>query len=118
MARTSVETQLAKIRKQRSDLEKKEQLLLNRTQGKFIEKIVQLIVDNNISLDQIKEALKAGKGSNAKRPAVRTGGIRGRVPPRYRNPVNPEQTWSGRGRAPLWVLELQKCGSIESAVIK
>lgn len=118
MARTSVETQLAKIRKQKSDLEKKEQLLLSRTQDKVIAKIIQLVVDNKISLGQIEEALKAGKGSKAKRPTVKTGGIRGKVPPKYRNPANPEQTWTGRGRAPLWVLELQKNGSIDSALIK
>lgn len=117
MARTSVETQLAKIRKQKSDLEKKEQLLLNRTQGKIISKIIQLVVDNKISLNQIEEALKLGKGSKAKRSVVKIGGIRGKVPPKYRNPANPEQIWTGRGKAPLWALELQKNGSIESALI-
>ena len=24
-------------------------------------------------------------------------------PPKYRNPANPDQTWSGRGRQPGWV---------------
>lgn len=24
-------------------------------------------------------------------------------PPKYRNPANPDQTWSGRGRRPEWV---------------
>ncbi|NHX27966.1 H-NS histone family protein, partial [Escherichia coli] len=24
--------------------------------------------------------------------------------PKYRNPENPDQTWSGRGRKPLWVV--------------
>ena len=27
----------------------------------------------------------------------------GRVPPRYVNPDNPEQTWIGRGRRPHWI---------------
>jgi DNA-binding protein H-NS len=28
---------------------------------------------------------------------------RGKVLPKYRNPENPEETWSGRGRQPKWV---------------
>jgi DNA-binding protein H-NS len=30
--------------------------------------------------------------------------------PRYRNPENPEQTWSGRGRRPRWVHEASAAG--------
>lgn len=29
---------------------------------------------------------------------------RGKVPPKYRNPANPSETWTGRGRKPLWVV--------------
>ena len=31
------------------------------------------------------------------------GGTRGTVPPKYRNPDNPAETWTGRGRQPRWV---------------
>lgn len=27
----------------------------------------------------------------------------GKVPPKYRNPANPEETWTGRGRQPRWL---------------
>jgi DNA-binding protein H-NS len=30
---------------------------------------------------------------------------RGMVPIKYRNPDNPEQTWTGRGRRPLWIVK-------------
>ena len=37
-----------------------------------------------------------------------------RIPPKYRNPANPYQTWSGRGRTPLWIKRLRMEGkSIE-----
>ncbi len=32
-----------------------------------------------------------------------TGKKRAKSRPKYRNPDNPEQTWSGRGRKPQWV---------------
>ena len=31
------------------------------------------------------------------------GGKRGKVAPKYRNPKDPSQTWTGRGRRPLWI---------------
>jgi len=121
MARTTVEAQLAKLRKAKADLEKKEKALLNRTQGKVIAKIVQLATDNDISLALIEKALKAdkpGRKKTASTKAAGATGTRAKVPPKYRNPANPEQMWTGRGRSPLWVQELQKNNALESALIK
>ena len=37
-----------------------------------------------------------------------------RVPAKYRNPEKPSQTWSGRGRTPMWIKRLRMEGkSIE-----
>ncbi|WP_037316768.1 H-NS family nucleoid-associated regulatory protein [Ruegeria halocynthiae] len=40
---------------------------------------------------------RSGKGSKAKA--------------KYRNPADPEQTWSGRGRKPQWVHDALKSGA-------
>lgn len=38
--------------------------------------------------------------------------------PKYANPANPEQTWTGRGRKPGWVSDLEAAGnSLEDAKI-
>lgn len=29
-----------------------------------------------------------------------------KVPPKYRNPANPDETWSGRGKQPRWMVAL------------
>lgn len=34
---------------------------------------------------------------------TRGGAKKSKTPPKYRNPENPEETWSGRGRKPQWV---------------
>ena len=34
-----------------------------------------------------------------------------RVEPKYRNPRNPVETWSGRGRTPRWAVELLANGA-------
>lgn len=117
MARTTVEAQLAKLRKAKADLEKKEQALLNRTKAKVIDRIVRLASDNGISATQIVEALRAVKPARQKRATKKIGTTRGKVAPKYRNPANAEQTWTGRGKPPLWALELKNAGSLDSALI-
>jgi DNA-binding protein H-NS len=44
-------------------------------------------------------------GGKAKR-----GGARGTVPPKYRNPANPAETWAGRGLRPRWLVAALKGG--------
>lgn len=42
-----------------------------------------------------------------------TGGKKSKSinPPKYRNPDNPEQTWTGRGRQPEWIKSAIKAGT-------
>ena len=56
----------------------------------------------------LSDLLGRGKGSK-----------RGKVPAKYRNPENPDETWSGRGRQPRWlVAKLKKRGTkLESFLI-
>jgi DNA-binding protein H-NS len=44
-----------------------------------------------------------GKGKRAGTP----------VPPKYRNPADPAQTWSGRGKRPRWFNDALKAGKKE-----
>jgi len=46
-----------------------------------------------------------------RRGGQRSKGPKAAVAPKYRNPENPAQTWSGRGKRPLWFSEaLRKKG--------
>ena len=49
----------------------------------------------------------AADGSRAK--GLR-GGARGAVPPKYRNPDDPSETWAGRGLKPRWLVAALKSG--------
>ena len=54
-------------------------------------------------------------GNGAKKPKSQ----RAPVKPKYRNPGNKTQTWTGRGRSPLWVREyLGKGKKLEDLAIK
>jgi DNA-binding protein H-NS len=57
-----------------------------------------------------------GNGSRVK--GAGRGMLRGAVPPKYRNPDNPAETWAGRGLKPRWLAAAMKSGKkLEDFVI-
>jgi DNA-binding protein H-NS len=120
MARTTVANQLAAIRKQRELLDKKEQALKSKSHDKVLSKIVAMAKEAGLTADDIAKALNSGKSTKAGKAAktAKKGTLAGKkVAPKYRNPANPEQTWTGRGVSPTWVQELKTAGTLESALI-
>ena len=56
---------------------------------------------SNLVVAHLKAALE---GKAPARPrAKRDADGRSAVAPKYRNPADPSQTWSGRGRPPTWI---------------
>lgn len=49
------------------------------------------------------QALMSQYGLSADDLQKKTGAARKPVAAKYQNPVDPSQTWTGRGRKPLWV---------------
>ncbi len=70
-----------------------------------------------VSVEELKN-LKSG-GGRGRAAKKTTKGKRGKVAPKYRNPDNPSETWTGRGRAPVWVAGAeQKYGSRDALLIE
>ena len=120
MARTTVANQLAAIRKQREMLDKKEQALKSKSHDKVLSQISALAKEAGLTAADIAKAMSAGKSTKAiKVPkTAKKGALAGKkVAPKYRNPANPEQTWTGRGVSPTWVQALKASGTLDSALI-
>lgn len=134
MARISIEARIAKIRRDREALEKKERALLAQSTDKAIKKILAIVQESGLTTAQVTKALasagtsaapgKAGKEAKAAKtpkkgvkPAFAPKAKGAKVAPKYRNPANAEQTWTGRGIAPLWARELREAGKLEAAQI-
>jgi DNA-binding protein H-NS len=66
------------------------------------EKIDAILKNSGLTLADIYPTRAAGKAKTGKR------GGKGSVAPKYRNPANPSETWTGRGRQPLWVVAAVK----------
>jgi DNA-binding protein H-NS len=63
-------------------------------------------------------------GNKPARKSARTAGTKparklGKVAPKYRNPANTKETWSGRGKQPRWLAALTAKGrKVEEFLIK
>lgn len=71
-------------------------------------KIDTLLKAADLSIDDVypRRGSKAAKGPKAA------------APPKYRNPENANQTWSGRGKRPLWfIAALKKKGITASSLL-
>jgi DNA-binding protein H-NS len=120
MARTTVDAQLLKIRKQVEALEAKEKALLAKANDKVIAEIVALAKKHKVTIEELTAAL--GKGKTTRKAKVPTAskkasGNRAKVAPKYRNPEDATKTWTGRGKSPLWVQALKDAGILDSALI-
>ncbi|GLQ50199.1 H-NS family nucleoid-associated regulatory protein [Dyella flava] len=72
--------------------------------GKLREKVLAMIKAEGYSFDDI---FGGARGAVTKRRGT------GAVAPKYRNPADPEQTWSGRGKRPRWFNDALKAGKKE-----
>lgn len=118
MPRTSnASAQIAKLQKQLAALQKKESERSKAKQSKALASIVKIAKDAGLSADDIAAAFKSGK-SAAKKKTVRKSTNAGKtVAPKYRNPADPTQTWTGRGKSPAWVASMKAAGTLETALI-
>lgn len=71
-------------------------------------KILELAKASGVDLKKLAGG-SPGKAAKAEK--------KGSVAPKYRNPENPEQTWTGRGKPPVWAKAMKDAGTLESAMI-
>ena len=90
---------IAQAKKRKTTLSKRKPIALVRS------KLAQLAKAEGYTVAEL-----FGAGSTqaqiAKAPAKKTnakGKSTGKVPPKYRNPADPSQTWAGRGQQPKWL---------------
>ena len=76
------------------------------------------IIEEKHQLEQRLEQLKQGHQNGADVPSARArrAGAKGRrfypkVYPKYQNPLEPSETWSGRGKQPRWLVKALQTGN-------
>lgn len=82
-------------------------------------KLVALAKSEGYTVEELFGGAVAPKARKAaaKRTARKTTGRK--VPPKYRNPANPKETWTGRGKQPRWLAAYTAKGKkVEEFLIK
>lgn len=122
MARLSLQDQFAKLQKQKSEIDRLQALVVDKDVKKSLAKIIGVIekaveLAHGVAVHQaagrsVPAAGKRGRKAGASKLAGR------KIAPKYRNPKDKAQTWTGRGRMPLWAAELHAAGRLARALIK
>jgi DNA-binding protein H-NS len=131
MSKLSIAAQLAAIQKQKDLLAKKEAALKAESHGKVLTLIIKMAKDAGLSLSEITAGFEGHKSKTSSKSLPKTVSKRSnnksgkahtmkgvKLPSKYRNPLNPNQTWTGRGVDPSWVAKLREAGVLESALIQ
>ena len=70
-------------------------------------KLTRLAKAEGYTIEELFGTASAARpGSGSARTAPRAGRRLGKVAPKYRNPENPKETWTGRGKHPRWMAAL------------
>mgnify|MGYP001363847627 FL=1 len=85
-------TELAELRTQIDRMMVEKQ---NSERSALRQKMSEMAKQHGLSIEEVLGKGRKGKGS---------------VAPKYRDPKNPENTWTGRGRMPRWLSAVTKGG--------
>ncbi len=110
MPRSSYATKKAAIERQIARLKKQAESLSAKRRTPQIAAIIKTMREFDITLEDIAAAYgRKGLKSAAARKSAGTKTAKTSLPARYRNPET-GATWSGRGRAPRWIMEAETAG--------
>jgi DNA-binding protein H-NS len=95
---------LSELNRQKARIEAEIARRSQNSKRDLLKKVQKLANDAGVPLSELlgaklPKATKAPKAAAPKKPR----GSKGKVAPKYSNPADASQTWTGRGRQPLWV---------------
>ncbi|MGB7316662.1 MAG: H-NS histone family protein [Planktotalea sp.] len=85
---------LKELKKLRKDVDKTIADFENRKKREALAELEKKAAEMGFSLSELANVGKVKKVS----------------PPKYRNPADPDQTWTGRGRIPQWIKDIEAAG--------
>lgn len=94
-----------------TEAQKRQTTILTRPKASAMRaKINQYVKDHGYTIEELYGPVAGTKASGGqKKPKASKGAKRfvgSKVAAKFRNPSNPEETWSGRGRSPRWMTAL------------
>lgn len=111
--------ELSQLRLHKLRLEQREKHLLLALGEAAAQRLADL--DRGLSIEGValQEVMKRTLGSSARKPVMDSSKMAGafvrKAPIKFQHPQDPSLVWSGRGKQPAWVRELEKRGQLDLA---
>ena len=103
---------LPELRRLQSKVESEIRRRSDVTRRNLIKRMQKMAADEGLSLDDLLEGSTPASAEakpatkRGRRPGTKTAkAAKPALVVKYRNPTNPDQGWSGRGRKPQWALD-------------
>lgn len=116
-----IQAELARLRRRKQLLAQREQQLLQALAQASAGRVREIVDQGGLAAPALEGLLRRTVGSS-KRPArglapapLAPATQARKAPLRFRHPDDPGLVWSGRGKTPRWVSELQAQGRLEAA---
>jgi DNA-binding protein H-NS len=101
LSQRELDSLITKAKKRKTALSKR------KPAGTVRRKVAALAKSEGYTIEELFGAggARARSGTRAAKPrkSATKGRKLGKVPPKYRNPAKPSETWTGRGRQPRWM---------------
>jgi DNA-binding protein H-NS len=114
--------ELLAIQRERNKLDDREKSLLSGQKKEAIDRVLEIMAAAGIDIADLKSALKGAsdlgvrqKGAKAKKEGAKPTK---KVAPKFRHPDDPGIVWSGRGKTPVWLRELENQGRAKQARVR
>ena len=122
MATSYAQWTLSDLEKEKTRIEKAIESKSGKERKSVLAKVEALARKAGFSIEDLlsdNESVSPAKRQTRKKAGARkVSAAKGKkVPPKYRNKSDPELTWTGRGRTPLWVVEFEKKGGKRDALL-
>lgn len=114
-----LEASLLRVQLQRSQLEQRERLLIEAIGRVSHHQLSGLIEDSGMSPDLLSDLVRRTVGSSARKTKVDNSKLAQsfarKAVLKFRHPDEPALVWSGRGKTPNWIKDLERSGRLHEA---
>lgn len=111
MATSYAKWSLADLHKEQARIEKAIASKEGREKKNVLAKVTNLARKHGFSLNELTEGKSAPAAPARRSSSKKSSSLKGaKVPAKYRSLTDKSQTWTGRGRTPLWVQEHESAG--------
>jgi len=84
---------------------------LKTLQGEVSEAIEKRLHQDRVDAKAAAEKAAEEFGFSLSELVDKPKSVKSKAAPKYKNPNDPSQTWSGRGRKPVWLIEALEAGT-------